>query len=306
MSKNRKDHGKKAQEWSPWLIAAFTALSVNLAAEAVIGTFGVWASRELGCFSKLRFGYILFFIICVILFIRSRGKFFPPRTRHLKQQAIEKRKHLVLFLSNLKPTLEKTAGIPEELKLSDDIHHDIQTIESLKKGDSPLMWKWEMPLRGIAYHLEDGTQKGNALETVTIICSEASIHQIKLFYALCIQYRQLKSKTFYLLAKESEHTILIPLSSSIDIENFQGYNFEDFDEIVEAMDRMLYEFACKGYSHKDTIVDITGGQKPTSIVAAAMTFNLEIRAQYVQTNAPWDVKGYDVVLSSWDTKGLGI
>ena len=72
------------------------------------------------------------------------------------------------------------------------------------------------------------------------------------------------------------------------------------------MDNLLREFRSKEYAEKDIMIDITGGQKPTSIVGAAMTFNLKIKAQYVQTNKPWGVRSYDVVLSPSKTKGLGI
>lgn len=304
MNKKIKRAWKKFKEWLPWIIAAFTALSVNLAAEAIIGTFEIWANGEPGCFSKLRFGYLIFFLICVCFFIGFRKKFFPPRTRYLKEEPTEKRKHLVLFLSNLRSEFEKTGGIPEWLKLSDDIHRDIKYIES-KKKENPY-WKWEMPLRAIAYHLGEGTQKGKTLETVTIICSKESIRQINLFYNICMQYTLLRNKTFYLLTKKSEHNTIVSLASSTDITLFHGYDFEDFNEIVGAMESLLYEFGSKKYLHKDIMVDITGGQKPTSIVAAAMTFNLKIKAQYVQTNDPCKIKSYDVVLLSPDTKGLGI
>ncbi len=266
-----------------------------------------WITGEWGRFSPLRFGYVLFFTIMVYLLIRNRREFFPPRTRRLKQ-ATDKRKHLVLFLSNLPPDLGKTGGVPEWITLSEDIHQDIQQIESLKRKDAKnFWWQWEMPLRAIAHHLEKDHSKEDTLKTVTIICSKKSISQINHFSTICTQYRQLQGKNFYLLAKKSEHTSrLIPLSPATDITHFQGYNFEDFDEIVSAMDRLLQESARKGFSERDIMVDITGGQKPTSIVGAAMTFNLKIKAQYVQTNDPWKVISYDVVLSSSDTKGLGI
>jgi len=53
------------------------------------------------------------------------------------------------------------------------------------------------------------------------------------------------------------------------------------------------------------MIDFTSGQKPTSIVAATLTFNRKIKAQYVQTNDPWRVLSYDVVYATTDTTGLG-
>ncbi|MBZ0108767.1 MAG: hypothetical protein K8F52_08850 [Candidatus Scalindua rubra] len=54
------------------------------------------------------------------------------------------------------------------------------------------------------------------------------------------------------------------------------------------------------------MIDITSGQKPTSIVGASMTFNREIKAQYVSTNQPWDVLSYDVLLTSSETRDFGL
>jgi hypothetical protein len=54
----------------------------------------------------------------------------------------------------------------------------------------------------------------------------------------------------------------------------------------------------QGLKEKDIIVDFTGGQKVTSVVAVSVTFNRKITSQYVQTGDPWGVIGYDVVVES--------
>ncbi|MDR4497190.1 MAG: hypothetical protein MRK02_04590 [Candidatus Scalindua sp.] len=56
----------------------------------------------------------------------------------------------------------------------------------------------------------------------------------------------------------------------------------------------------KYISENEIMVDITGGQKPTSIVGISVTFNRKIKAQYVQTGDPYDVLSYDVILHNPD------
>ena len=288
---------KRIKEWFPWFIAAITVLSSNLAANAVEETLELWANGKTGVVSYLRIGYIIFFAGMVALLCWKRKDFFLPRTRRLSKEETEKRKHLVLFLSNLPPEQVENSGVPIELKLIQDINKDIAEIELLKQKKPPIKWQWEMPLRAIRHHLE-------TLETVTVVCSRESILQVSLFMKICKNYTQLQKVIFYVLAQKSGRTELNCVSSPSDINSLQGYDFEDFNEIVDAMDSLLREFDNKGYSEKDVMIDITGGQKPTSIVGAAMTFNLKIKAQYVQTNKPWHVLSYDVVLASSDTGRL--
>jgi hypothetical protein len=51
-----------------------------------------------------------------------------------------------------------------------------------------------------------------------------------------------------------------------------------------------------GFNEQDIVIDITGGQKTTSIAGAVVTFNSQVTFQYVQTDDPYDVLIYDVVV----------
>jgi sigma54-dependent transcription regulator len=88
-----------------------------------------------------------------------------------------------------------------------------------------------------------------------------------------------------------------------------GFNFEHFDELSDALAYLLREFR-RGKIGKipdsDIMIDFTGGTKVASVVAAAITFNRSIKAQYVQTNDPWKAISYDILLASPDTGGLGV
>lgn len=69
----------------------------------------------------------------------------------------------------------------------------------------------------------------------------------------------------------------------------------------------MQEFSRRGINDKDIVIDITGGQKPNSVVGAVVTFNRRIKAQYVQTEGDNAIIQYDVVHDTGDAGGgLGI
>jgi hypothetical protein len=84
-----------------------------------------------------------------------------------------------------------------------------------------------------------------------------------------------------------------------------GWDFENFDELSEAVSRLLHDLHQQGVSDSQIMIDFTGGQKVTSVVATAVTFNRPIKAQYVQTNFPHHVISYDIVLGLPETGGVG-
>lgn len=284
----------KIQQYRPWFIAAITVLSANIAANAIYDSINLLVNRERVVISFFRILCILFFIIMAILIYRQRNALFRPHTRYLKSKA-EKRKHLILFLSNLDQKLVPSGGIPDKLQLTSDLIADIRRIDDLKRRKEMPFWNWEMSLRGIKYHVE--TKKKNEkpkLQTITLICSQISIIQAHLFLNICKGYDQLKNLGYYLLVQENGEAKLIP-SSMDSIDSSYGWNFENFDDLSGAFWELLNEFKRKGYPEKEIMIDITGGQKPNSVVGASMTFNRKIKSQYVQTNDPWEIISYDLI-----------
>lgn len=275
------------QEFFPWLIAGVTLLVGGLAVEAIVNTSipGNW-----------RIVYLLAFIIMVCILYLQRRAFYLPRTRYLSNEQAERRKSIILFLSNIDEKFEKTQGIPPGLQLSSDIDIDIAHIEEHKQK---IKWAWEMPLRAIRHH-------GDKLETLALICSKKSILQVNLFLRICMNYEKMKGVMFNVLCDNDGTLQLIDARSIGDYTEIKGFDFESFDQLSNATWKLIQELKKKGYSEKDIMIDVTGGQKPTSIVGASITFNRNIKAQYVQTNPPWDVLSYDVILGSPDTSGLGI
>jgi hypothetical protein len=199
---------------------------------------------------------------------------------------------------SLPESLEKSNGLPKGLDLVfNDRNEDIGKME--KNKEKGVRWSWEMPLRAIRHHM-------GRLESVTLICSKESCPQVPLFLGICRKYNELQNVKFYTLAQKVHRTELICLSSPDMVSAYQGLDFESFDELSRSLWILLKEFKKRGYFEYETMIDFTGGQKVTSVVAATMTFNREIKAQYIQTNSPWDVLSYDVTLGFSDTGRFGI
>lgn len=288
----------KLRELFPWFAAASVALSTGWAGDAIRETLDIWFSGTSGTFSLSRCAYILFFLVSAILLYCQREAFFRPRTRYLRNEIPEKRRHLILFLSNLNTDRGKfNNGVPDGLTLSNDLDADIKEMEDLKNKKPALYWSWEMPLRGIRHHF-------GVLQSVTIICSKKSVEQVNWFLDICKRYDSLKDITFFILAKDTTELISTPPGA---FDSARGWDFESFDELSDAIWTLIRKLAKQhGIKESEIMIDFTGGQKVTSVVAAAITFNRKIKCQYVQTNRPYEVLGYDAILATSDTGGLGM
>ncbi|MBE7546929.1 hypothetical protein KsCSTR_23080 [Candidatus Kuenenia stuttgartiensis] len=289
----------RLKELSPFIITLCVLLSAGWATEVFWDFFEYLTKENIMLHRLLKIVSVVFFFSMAYLLYRKRNVFFRPRTRYFSyDENPEKRKHLVLFLSNLPKKLEETNGIPKGLHLIYEIDKDIETIELLKQEPQhPILWKWEMPLRAIRHHM-------GILETVTLICSPESINQVYMFLHLCEKYNSFRQIRFYLLARKGDTNKLLQLSPDVTINGYQGFDFEEFDRLSHALWFLLSEFKKNKYKEEEIMIDITGGQKPTSVIGASMTFNLKIKLQYVQTNLPWHVVSYDVLLSSADSGEL--
>lgn len=294
----------KLREFFPWVLAAITVLSSNWAADAIADSVRALLSEGELVISWSRLGCIAFFMFMVWVLYRKRGTFFPPRTRLLKNEDAEKRKHLFLFLSFITPETEKTNGIPDNLTLLfSSLGEDLNIIKKRKEIDI-FWWKWEMPFRAIYHHL-------GILESVTIICSKESLGQVHLFLNICKKYTELERVNFLLLTLKKKYPEVVDMQllspgnifHSQDVSRFEGLDFENFDQLTDALLYLIRKFK---HAEKEIMIDITGGQKPTSIVGASVTFNQKIKAQYVQTGSENKVRSYDVVLASADTGSLGL
>ncbi|GAX62156.1 hypothetical protein SCALIN_C28_0360 [Candidatus Scalindua japonica] len=297
--KQMKPFQMKCLELVPWATMALTVLGSHFAADAVMETVAEWSHGSETAVFITKICYLVFFIGMVYLLIRQKDNIFHPRTRYISNEEAEEREHLVLFLSNLPKDLEESDGVPDNLQLSQNIDKDLEKIEKLKKGALPLRWAWEMPLRAIQHHQKK-------LKTLTLVCSKESISQVNLFAKIFERYRFNNLDKIYLLAQKQGKPLLVDMFSEKDIADLNGFNFQSFDELSQAMWFLMRKFRKYKYSESQIMIDITSGQKPTSIVGASMTFNRVIKAQYVSTNQPWDVLSYDVLLTSSEPREFGL
>jgi len=302
MHKKTKLMSSKFREFCPWLVAAITVLSANLTSNILWETFEVFTGRKDGNIAFWDvFLYLAFFMFMVKVLSSQKG-FFPPRTRYLSNKNAEKRKHLFLFLSTVSPKIERTNGIPDKLKLL--FRNSAEDLEIIRKAkNSKIWWKWEMPLRAINHHL-------GMLETTTLICSKESRKQVHLFLNICQKYNELNDIRFYLLLQKEGKPRHLDTAfvdhvndfKSEDFINYEGLDFESFDELTEALLCLISKYK---NAEKDIMIDITGGKKPTSIVGASVTFNQKIKAQYIQTEDENRALSYDVILAPRYTGGFG-
>jgi CRISPR-associated protein (Cas_Cas02710) len=80
----------------------------------------------------------------------------------------------------------------------------------------------------------------------------------------------------------------------------EAVDFEDVDELLRCIGDAVRYFLDHGVEEREILVDATGGQKTTSIAAAVFTLNTAVNFQYVQTNSPFEVVEYDLLVQSRD------
>jgi hypothetical protein len=77
------------------------------------------------------------------------------------------------------------------------------------------------------------------------------------------------------------------LSFTVEIHPEQ-LDYEDYNSVMKSIRELLHQ-ECESKPDENVFVDITGGQKITSVAAAAATIGTNGQFQYVQTNPPYDI-----------------
>lgn len=235
------------------------------------------------------------------LAVHAGRELFRPRNAHvgLKGESTP-HPHVVLFLSHLTiPDGQHRGGVPPGLDLTGALDADLATLRERKTADDPrqrLRWQWEMPLSGLFPHR-------TVLRSVTLVCSEQSLPQAPWFAALVAdRYRaafpRLGPGQVRLLLRTADGIDLLSCPSAVGAAALPAraaWNFEAFDELHTGLVAMLAAFAREGKPETGVIFDVTGGQKPNSIVAALVTWNRRAKFQYVRTDMPSEVRVYDLV-----------
>jgi len=239
-------------------------------------------------------GSILYFLFVLIVFAWVNRVFqqIPPRSL-VENVKPELRAHLILFLSDI-DLKAYPAGVPDWLNGNErDLKTDLKRLADEKRNrqgadnGSP-RWPWEQPLRAVDHHLQE-----NTLRSVTIIASKESIRRAPLFANLVAAYPALKTVNFKLFLKAEDQQLPF-CDLQTPVPPCGGFSFQNFTDLSRGLNKLL-KLLLRDLHESDIMIDFTSGQKVTSVVAAAMTFNRLIRAQYVQTEDPWDVLSYIVV-----------
>lgn len=184
------------------------------------------------------------------------------------------------FIGENKTTKEIVLSLPEKIDCANDIKAFCNTKEVLEAGSN-----WEMVIRGIIPHWD-------GLKRIYLISSENITNQtIKNSKNAADdgsknEANELKKLLDWIFMKGKRHVDII-LPSPVD--------YEQIDEISNTLAFVLDDAVKAGFKHSDVLIDVTGGQKPTSIAGAAYTFSSRIAIQYVQTGRNKEAMTYDIV-----------
>jgi hypothetical protein len=238
---------------------------------------------------------ITFVLIFPWVIIRLKNLWQQPFSR-LHQKDPPALPVLIWFLSFIP---EKTAatfkeGIPPWFKTTGNLDNDITMLEKMKAEGQ--FWSWEMTLRGIQHHLKK-------LRVLLLVASKDSILQVHWLRNVLKQYPVLARVQILVLINDNGRTAVRQCPDAKTLTKDNGWDFEDFNEQSEAFAdalRLLNEGEVKAADgsrvrakDREIMIDFTGGQKPASVVAAAITFRRPVQAEYVSTNEPFKVIGYD-------------
>jgi len=253
--------------WSAIFAAIITIISSGWATDAIKGDvlFGL-EDRKVYVAVLVT---LLFFIAFLWLYLK-RLDFLSVRT--LLQEEVVPHKAIVILLSPSEPRLP--VKIVDGFKFMDDktlkvdlsgkprnIEEDIDNLNKIR-------WNWQQILRGLVPHM-------SSLRHIYLIGSKGIDGSFKDLN---------KAKDF--IGKYFENIKIIKHDRAVD--------FENFDMLVKTLEKAILLLKKHGLSEKDIVIDVTGGQKTTSIAGAMITINSVVTFQYVQTLPPFKVWGYDV------------
>jgi len=206
----------------------------------------------------------------LVLFLNRRAF---QGIRSLRQGPIKKpHPCLILFVSPPGRAVfaeEPFSVAVDGIKLLNTLDYDIELLNGTR-------WPWQQMLRGLRPH-----RKNDTLINVYLIGSSKT-ELPGTFDSLPNAVQMIKHYFPYATVECYEEPV----------------HFEEFDAIVDVLSDVIRTLKSKGYKEKQIIVDVTGGQKITSIAGAVVTFNSGVTFQYVQTDKPYDVLKYDVVVES--------
>lgn len=210
-----------------------------------------------------------------------RRKFLPVTTlkpaRKPKPHAV-----LIWMLSDCKnnsydPDNRRLSIYNEKDELTKIIDFTGKSLDQAIKEFSTVYCNWEPLLRGIEPHTRHQTlQHIYILGSSGTKSSHAQIDRVKPFLTHMLENH----------GAPELHTW----------PSDEGIDFEDLDELKEAIESITRNAREMKLSEKDIMIDCTGGQKTTSIAAAlASLHHQNLEFQYVQTGGDKQVLSFNVI-----------
>lgn len=208
---------------------------------------------------------LLCFLLCLVLLYKHRSEFQAVRGL-TKSVNGESHACLIMFLSPPNKEIVEVSCSPFRISVD-----GIQMPTDLDDDINLCKWNWQQFLRGVRLHRKD-------LKTVYLVGSQDA-----------------GGKPGSFGFRDHARGLLQHYFPDAEIHcHDKALNFEEFDELAECLTDIIEHFKKEGYRDKDIVIDVTGGQKTTSIAGAVVTLNKKVTFQYVQTNEPNDVLTYDV------------
>jgi hypothetical protein len=248
--------------------------------------------------------YLLGLAGSAILFIALRDDILIIHTRHLRRHrvgdhhsAIGRQSRgprcIIGILSSVRESqFIGSDYLPNYIKWSDppDLDADLRELEDSKQKGKPL-WPWEMLLRALRPHAKNLTHARDLTDLV-LVCSQdqvgifpPSLPQAPSFVKLIKRYSQFESLQVSIFAERGGQRSTFPAAEPV--QGIRGFEFGSLDEMSSAITDLLKFLLFGGLGKRlrasDILIDFTGGTKPVSVVAAAVTARGEIGVQYVDT-----------------------
>lgn len=282
--------GSWLQRRLPWVLGVVVILSGNWTASVLDALFRGTENNGV-----LSLAEVAAFVIAVLWLYRIRNTLGGARTRSGRSEPAQHRPHLVLFLSALDRNAVTDEGVPKGFQWSGEPDDVLRHLESHKRQPGNRPWPWEQTLRAMRHHSTKGV-----LRSVTLVCSRESLPESGKLKRLAAGFTEFQNLQW---------RFLLPRGKGGEIRDFNGeppavagWDFEDFDGLTQGFRDLFRDFRKRlGARDWEIMVDFTSGPKVVSVVAATATFDLDVKAEYVQTNPPYGVISYDVVVDRSET-----
>ncbi len=233
-------------------------------------------------------------LVIVVAWIARRERLAAPIDRNRARGApqagpVKKSPNLVWFLSDPPAKLSNVRDVKSAFQFAGieitfvDLDADLAGFARGAAMPYPhaIRWNWEQFLRAIAYHR-------GVLSRIYLITSDVSIIHLPFLQQVLRGYKETQSIELRYVGVGGTTRIPNPLPADW---RESGIDFEDFEVMFHAVEEAVKDAG----GVKNVVVDITGGQKPSTAAAVMFTVDRAMQAQYVQTGRDKKVIGYDLV-----------